>query len=149
MLDYRIITKEDYRKFILNNISACSISSKTNEHIENMWSKLSEGYNFAIAVGKEDEPMFYSVDYFNEHVLQGKSKTNGSASVLTVKLNLDTTEFEEKLSRIEKQSKKINPFLTMLEFEKSMNEVKKIATNNNIEGKRAGYIIIDEYHNNI
>ncbi|AUN19056.1 non-transporter ABC protein [Clostridium botulinum] len=63
---------------------------------------------------------------------------------LTIKINLDTTEFEKKLDRIEKKLEEINylevasrlskialkSVETALEFEESLNKVKNIVINN-------------------
>lgn len=63
---------------------------------------------------------------------------------LTIKINLDTTEFEDKLDRIEKKLEKINYLEAArrlskialksaeaaLELEKSFNNVKKVVVNN-------------------
>lgn len=144
MLDYRIITKEEYKKIRLNSVSASSICEGMIKQIDEEWDRLRKGYNFVIVVGLEDKPMFYSVEYFNEHVLNGKDKSKA----LTLKLKLDTTEFEDKLNRIENKLTRINNLKDVLRFDRALNKVKKIATNNNVEGKRAGYFIIDEYHNN-
>lgn len=140
MLDYRVITKEEYKKIRLNSVSASSICKGMIKEIDKNWDRLRKGYDFVIAAGLEDKPMFYSIEYFNEHVLNGKDKSKD----LTLKVNLDTREFESKLNRIEKKLEKINYLeaarrlskITLesadaaLELEKAFNNIKKVVVNN-------------------
>ncbi|MBY6800130.1 hypothetical protein [Clostridium botulinum] len=137
MLDYRIITKEEYKKIILNNVSAPWIYKRSIKEIDKNWNALRKGYDFVIAAGREEKPMFYSVEYFNEHVLNGKDKSKA----LTLKLKLDTTEFENELNKIEKQLTRIKDLEDMLRFDKSLNEVKNITINNNVDIKKLEKIL--------
>ncbi|APF26496.1 hypothetical protein NPD5_272 [Clostridium sporogenes] len=66
-----------------------------------------------------------------QYMLNKKSKVKD----LTIKLNLDTTEFENKLDRMEKKLTRIKDLEDMLRFDKSLNEVKNIAINNNVDIK--------------
>ncbi|MBA4509940.1 hypothetical protein H1057_18140 [Clostridium sporogenes] len=139
MLDYRIITKEEYKKIRLNSVSASSICEGMIKEIDKNWDRLRKGYDFVIAAGIEGDGMFYSVDCFNEHVLNGKD----NSKALTLKLKLDTTEFENKLDRIEKKLETINRLdlnkmkplhiKDVLEFEKSFNKIKDLVINNHID----------------
>lgn len=52
---------------------------------------------------------------------------------LTVKLNLDTTDFKDTLNRIEKQVDRIIDKITFLKFERDLDKVKNVAINNNID----------------
>ncbi|EJP6471371.1 hypothetical protein NHI66_000619 [Clostridium botulinum] len=131
MLDYRIITKEEYKKIRLNSVSASSICEGMIKEIDKNWDRLRKGYDFVIAAGIEGDGMFYSVDCFNEHVLNGKD----NSKALTLKLKLDTTEFEQKLNRIEKKLERIKSLEDTLEFSKDFNEVKNITINNNVDIK--------------
>ncbi|MHB9949497.1 hypothetical protein CF055_10545 [Clostridium botulinum] len=131
MLDYRIITKEEYKKIRLNSVSASSICGGMIKEIDKNWDRLREGYNFVIAAGIEGDGMFYSVEYFNEHILNGKD----NLKALTLKLKLDTTEFKDKLNKTEEQLTRIKDLKDMLGFDKALNEVKNITINNNIDIK--------------
>ncbi|APQ68132.1 hypothetical protein RSJ8_2896 [Clostridium botulinum] len=131
MLDYRVITKEEYKKIRLNSVSASSICEGMVKQIDEEWDRLRKDYNFVIAAGLKDKPMFYSVEYFNGNVLNGKDKSKA----LTLKLKLDTTEFENKLNKIEKQLTRIKDLKDMLRFDKALNEVKNITINNSIDMK--------------
>lgn len=131
MLDYRIITKEEYKKIRLNSVSALSICKGMIKEIDKDWDRLRKGYDFVIAVGIEGDCMLYSVEYFNERVLNSKNKSKD----LTLKLNLDTTELESKLNKIEEQLTRIKDLKDMLGFDKALNEVKNITINNSIDAK--------------
>lgn len=52
---------------------------------------------------------------------------------LTVKLDLDTTEFEESLNRIEKQLERIKHLKDALKFDKDLDKVKNVTINNNVD----------------
>ncbi|RUT55713.1 hypothetical protein NPD9_1704 [Clostridium botulinum] len=135
-IDYKIFTRDDYKRYRLSRMKASNITTGTIKFIEDSWNKISKGYNFIIGVGKEEQLMFYSVQYFNEHVLNGKNKSKD----LTLKLNLDTTEFERKLNKIGNKLEelkrleiirnlnKIKPIVPkdILEFEESLNRVKEL-----------------------
>ncbi|HDK7182958.1 TPA: hypothetical protein PTV59_002071 [Clostridium botulinum] len=131
MLDYRIITKEEYKKIRLNSVSASSICEGMIKEIDKNWDSLRKGYDFVIAAGIEGDGMLYSVEYFNGHVLNGKD----NSKTLTLKLKLDTTEFENKLNKIEEQLIRIKNLKDMLGFDKALNEVKNITINNSIDMK--------------
>ncbi|WP_205609108.1 hypothetical protein [Clostridium botulinum] len=129
MLDYRVITKEEYKKIRLNSVSASSICEGMVKQIDKNWDRLRKGYEFVIAAGIEGDGMFYSVEYFNEHILNGKD----NSKALTLKLKLDTREFEDKLNKIEEQLTRIKNLKDMLGFDKAVNEVKNITINNSID----------------
>ncbi|MGU9539248.1 hypothetical protein ACQX0N_09740 [Clostridium tepidum] len=74
-IDYRIFTKDDYKRYTLSRMKASNIKKDTVKFISERWENISKGYNFIIGVGK-NELMFYSVSYFNEHVLDEKDETN-------------------------------------------------------------------------
>ncbi|APH24371.1 hypothetical protein [Clostridium botulinum] len=131
MLDYRIITKEEYKKIRLNSVSASSICEGAIKEIDKNWDRLRKGYNFVIAAGIEGDGMFYSVEHFNEHILNGKD----NSKALTLKLKLDTTELEDKLNKTEEQLTRIKDLKDMLGFDKALNEVKNITINNSIDMK--------------
>ncbi|HCL4447457.1 TPA: hypothetical protein N2D04_002518 [Clostridium botulinum] len=131
MLDYRIITKEEYKKIRLNSVSASSICEGMIKEIDKNWDSLRKGYDFVIAAGIEGDGMLYSVEYFNGHVLNGKD----NSKTLTLKLKLDTTEFENKLNKTEEQLIRIKNLKDMLGFDKALNEVKNITINNSIDMK--------------
>ncbi|MGJ8755378.1 hypothetical protein [Clostridium botulinum] len=140
MLDYRIITKEEYKKIRLNSVSASSICKRMIKEIDKNWDRLRKGYEFVIAAGKEEQLMFYGVEYFNEHVLNGKDNSKD----LTLKLKLDTTEVEDKLNKIEKKLEGINSLdvakrlsnaalksaEATAELEEAFNNIKKVVVNN-------------------
>jgi hypothetical protein len=71
---YKIFTKDDYMRYMLSGVKACSIDSEFIKHINEMWDRISNGNNFLIAVGREDNLMFYSVDGFND--ILGNSNGN-------------------------------------------------------------------------
>lgn len=52
--------------------------------------------------------------------------TENKLNKVTIKLTLDTTEFEEGLNRIEKRLERIKDLEDVLMFDKELNEVKKI-----------------------
>ncbi|EPY2281797.1 hypothetical protein [Clostridium sporogenes] len=54
---------------------------------------------------------------------------------LTIKINLDTTELDSKLNRIEKQLERIKSLEDTLKFSEDFNEVKNITINNNADIK--------------
>lgn len=54
---------------------------------------------------------------------------------LTIKINLDTIEFENKLNRIERQLERIKSLEDTLKFSEDFNEVKNITINNNADIK--------------
>ncbi|MBY6900395.1 hypothetical protein [Clostridium botulinum] len=62
-------------------------------------------------------------------------------NIITIKLDLDSTEFENKLNRIEKQLTRIKDLKDMLRFDKSLNEVKNITINNNVDIKKLEKIL--------
>lgn len=79
------------------------------------------------------------------YVLNKKNK----ASEVTIKINLDTTDFENKLDRIEKKLETINRLemidlkkmkplhiKDVLEFEESFNKIKDLVINNHIDMKK-------------
>ncbi|HBJ2609712.1 TPA: hypothetical protein LA750_001665 [Clostridium botulinum] len=131
MLDYRIITKEEYKKIRLNSVSNACICKGIIKEIDKNWNALRRGYDFVIAVGREEKPMLYSEPYFNKNILCGNKKSKG----LTFKLSLDTTEFENELNRLEKQLERIKSLEDTLKFSKDFNEVKNITINNNVDIK--------------
>ncbi|ABS40818.1 hypothetical protein [Clostridium botulinum] len=110
MLDYRIITKEEYKKIRLNSVSASSICEGMIKEIDKNWDRLRKGYDFIIAVGLGDKPMFYSVEYFNEHILDSKGKSNKT----------------EKQLKIASSLAAIVSYKFALEFEESLNKVKEM-----------------------
>ncbi|HCL4578784.1 TPA: hypothetical protein N2D80_003508 [Clostridium botulinum] len=131
MLDYRIITKEEYKKIRLNSVSASSICEGVIKEIDKNWDRLRKGYDFVIEAGIEGDGMFFSVEYFNEHILNGKD----NSKALILKLKLDTREFEDKLNKTEEQLTRIKDLKDMLGFDKALNEVKNITINNSIDMK--------------
>ena len=66
---YKVITKDAYIEYKLNEAKCYGINKNTVGKIIKFWDKLRKGYNFVIGVGKDEYTMFYSVEYFNEHVL--------------------------------------------------------------------------------
>ncbi|AKC63176.1 non-transporter ABC protein [Clostridium sporogenes] len=54
---------------------------------------------------------------------------------LTIKINLDTIEFENKLNRIERRLERIKSLEDTLKLSKDFNEVKNITINNNVDIK--------------
>lgn len=105
---FKIFTKEDYKRYRLRGLDAPSISRGTLKTIDKTWNKISKGYNFVIGVGKNDI-MFYSVEYFNDNILEGNNKIRTSKEVetLTVGLDVDTKEFKEKLNEMEQQLERL------------------------------------------
>ncbi|WP_315122326.1 hypothetical protein [uncultured Clostridium sp.] len=68
--DYRIFTKEDYRRHFFNvYLKAPNIDRESIKHMERTWDRTRKGYNFVIAVGKGDNLHFFSVKGFEEMVL--------------------------------------------------------------------------------
>lgn len=65
--EYKVVTKEDFIRYKLNNMKASMINKNTMDMLVEKWDKTRNGFNFMIAVGKE-ELMFYSVEYFNKHI---------------------------------------------------------------------------------
>lgn len=66
---YKVITKDVYIEYKLNEAERYGINKNTVGEIIKFWDKLRKEYNFVIGVGKDEYTMFYSVEYFNEHVL--------------------------------------------------------------------------------
>ncbi|MDB8986927.1 hypothetical protein PN594_18920 [Parabacteroides merdae] len=66
---YKVITKDAYIEYKLNEAKCYGINKNTVGEIIKFWDKLRKGYSFVIAVGKDEYTMFYSVEYFNKHVL--------------------------------------------------------------------------------
>lgn len=124
MLDYRIITKEEYKKIRLNSVIDACICKGIIKEIDKNWNALRKGYDFVIAAGREEKPMLYSVPYFNENILCGNKKSKG----LIVKLNIDTEEVEDKLNRIEKKLERIKDL-------KALNEINNLTINNDVDIK--------------
>ncbi|ABS35242.1 hypothetical protein FDG46_17260 [Clostridium botulinum] len=56
-------------------------------------------------------------------------------NIITIKLNLDTTELDNKLNRLEDQLERIKSLEDTLKFSKDFNEVKNITINNNADIK--------------
>lgn len=67
--EYKVISKDDFIKYRLNSMKASRIDKNTIDKIIYRWDELRGGYNFIIAVGKIENMMFYSVEYFDEHVI--------------------------------------------------------------------------------
>lgn len=67
--EYKVMSKDDYIKYILNSMKASKIDKNTINKIVYRWDKLRDGYNFIIGVGKIENIMFCSVEYFSEHIL--------------------------------------------------------------------------------
>lgn len=65
------------------------------------------------------------------YILNKKNK----AREVTININLDTIEFENKLNRIEKKLERIKSLEDTLKFSKDFNEVKNITINNNVDIK--------------
>ncbi|MEG2787363.1 MAG: hypothetical protein RR942_06025 [Romboutsia sp.] len=66
---YKVITKDEYIQYRLNEMEASRINKNTVDTIVDHWDKTRGKYNFIIAAGKYESLMFYSIEYFNEHVL--------------------------------------------------------------------------------
>lgn len=64
---YRVVTKDDFIRYMVNSKEAWDIDEKTFKVAEKAWDKTRRGYNFVIAIGNE-ELMFYSIDSFNEKI---------------------------------------------------------------------------------
>ena len=64
---YKIVTKDGFISYHMNNKKPSMINENSFKEAESMWNKIRKGYNFVIAVGKEDL-IFYSVKKFNEHL---------------------------------------------------------------------------------
>ncbi|NEZ74262.1 hypothetical protein EXM56_02640 [Clostridium botulinum] len=56
-------------------------------------------------------------------------------NIITIKLNLDTTELDDKLNRLEEQLERIKSLEDTLKFSKDFNKVKNITINNNVDIK--------------
>lgn len=67
--EYKVITKDDFVRYKLNSMNASSMGKEIITRIVEEWDKIRKGHNFVIAVGKEDDLMFYSVDYFDKNIL--------------------------------------------------------------------------------
>lgn len=67
--EYKVMSKDDYIKYILNSMKASKIDKNTINKVVYRWDKLRDGYNFIIGVGKIENIMFCSVGYFSEHIL--------------------------------------------------------------------------------
>lgn len=94
--DYRIFTKDDYIRYVLSRRKASSITKGAITQFKELWEGISKGYNFIIGIGQYNNLMFYSVECFNEHILGNKEESKR----VTVKIDIDTTEFEKSLNRI-------------------------------------------------
>ncbi|WP_312288183.1 hypothetical protein [Terrisporobacter sp.] len=70
---YRIMTRNDWYKFMLKNAKASS-DLFSEDNLIKMWNSKSKGYEFVIAIGSETEPMIYSVDYFNNKLISWKGE---------------------------------------------------------------------------
>lgn len=93
---YRIFTKDDYIRYVLSRRKASGITKGVITQFKESWEGISKGYNFIIGIGQYNNLMFYSVGYFNEHILGNKEESKR----VTVKIEIDTTEFEKSLNRI-------------------------------------------------
>jgi hypothetical protein len=68
-------TVVDFNRYVEMTLSICEanqMSVDTISQLRQSWDGLRKGYNFVIAVGVPEQPMFYSVPYFNEHILGGE-----------------------------------------------------------------------------
>lgn len=65
---YKIVTQSDFIGYKLSKLSAVQITKNTVNNLKRSWDKMSCGFNFMIAVGKE-ELMFYSPQYFSKNIL--------------------------------------------------------------------------------
>ncbi|AWZ48455.1 hypothetical protein C3495_06330 [Clostridiaceae bacterium 14S0207] len=66
---YKVFTREDFRKYRLSKLKVSTINRTTIKHINEYFNKLSKGHKFLIGVSAKDETCFYSVEYFENHVL--------------------------------------------------------------------------------
>lgn len=66
---YKIFTKEDFKRYMLSKANASEINKRFISVINEDWDKIRKGYNFIIAVGQDNNLMFYSVEYFNQKIL--------------------------------------------------------------------------------
>ncbi|WP_051540311.1 hypothetical protein [Clostridium ihumii] len=66
--EYRIFTKDDYKRYRLSGMKAREISKGAIECINDSFEKIGKGENFVIGVGR-DSLMFYSIEYFNKNIL--------------------------------------------------------------------------------
>lgn len=67
--EYKVVTRDDYIRYILNSMNASSMGREIVPRIVEEWNRIRKGYNFVILVGNEEEPMIYSVDYFDKNIL--------------------------------------------------------------------------------
>ena len=68
---YEIFTKDDYMRYYLTRCRG-NETYYSSKNLSTYWEKLSKGYGFIIATGERNNPMFYSVEFFNNEVLGGK-----------------------------------------------------------------------------
>ncbi|WP_051539848.1 hypothetical protein [Clostridium ihumii] len=66
--EYRIFTKDDYKRYRLAGMKAWEISKGAVEFINDSFEKIGKGEKFIIGVGR-DSIMFYSIEYFNKNIL--------------------------------------------------------------------------------
>ncbi len=125
---FKIFTKEDHKRYMLKDAEDNEVSKRL-KLADKVWGEISKGYNFIIGVGK-DEVMFYSVEYFNNNVLEGDNKIKQPKNTETfeVGVELDTTEAKEKLNEIEKQLDRINYKIEDISLKLGKNELGEILT---------------------
>lgn len=67
---------------------------------------------------------------------QDKINKENSTRNFTINCQLDTTEFERNLDRLEKKLKRIKDLEETLKFDKALNEVKNMTININMSDKK-------------
>jgi hypothetical protein len=67
--NYRIFTKDEYKRYRLSGLEACNITKSFIERLDEQWNHMSKGFKFVIGVGIEGSLMFFDVEYFNKDVL--------------------------------------------------------------------------------
>lgn len=70
---YIILTKDDYKRYMLSFMKPCDITTKYIKILDENWQIISKGFNFIIGIGQVDDLMFCSVEYFNEKILGGNA----------------------------------------------------------------------------
>jgi len=78
--EYKIFTKDDYKRYRVSKLRAENINEGCIKKIDSAWQSISKGFNFIIGVGQEDDLMFWSVEYFNNKILgRGYKKVLGDS----------------------------------------------------------------------
>ena len=76
-MEYTIVTFDRFVEIHLSNTLSDEYSIDIIKRIEDNWDSIRNGYNFVIAVGDYTNPMFYSVPYFNNNIVQNRIVQGG------------------------------------------------------------------------